>query len=123
MSSLFQDSGCCGGSNTSAAATNTSKCKGCVCQVLNQLANLTPANICEVGTRQRLLIKQKGTSTPVSMDGSGTPTVFTLISFDPNNCCAVFTFEEMSATSPTTTVTRTFIEDCRSIAGIACING
>lgn len=121
MSSLFQDSGCCGGNNTAAAAAT--RCKGCICRVLQQLVNQTEANICRVGVRQQLLIKQKGTSTPVSLDGSGTPTVFTLQSFDPENCCVVFTFEEMSATSPTQMVTRTFIEDCRSIAGIVCING
>lgn len=117
MSSLFQDGGCCGGNNTSAAATT--KCKGCVCQALQQLANENEANFCQIGSPQKLLIKQKGTSMPVSLDGSGTPTVFTLQRFNPENCCAVFTFEDMSDSQ---TVTRTFIEDCRSIAGIVCIN-
>jgi hypothetical protein len=120
MSSLFEDGGCgCGGKRREAAAET--KCKGCVCQILNQLANETPADICEIGNRQRLLIKQKGTSTPVSLDGTGTPTVFTLERFDPETCCAVFSFEMMTGTTPTTMVRRTFIEDCRSIAGIVCL--
>lgn len=116
MSSLFQDGGCCGGNTSPAATTN---CKGCVCSVLQQLINQSEANICQIGTPQKVLIKQKGTSMPVSLDGSGTPTVFTLQKFDPTNCCAVFTFED---TSVSPSVMRTFIEDCRSIAGIVCMN-
>jgi hypothetical protein len=118
MSSLFQDSTCCGGKKDVAGTT---KCKGCICELLNQLANQNIGDICAIGRRQRLLIKQKGTSTPVSLDGTGAPTVFELERFDPESCCAVFTFEDMTGTSPVTTVRRTFIEDCRSIAGVVCI--
>jgi hypothetical protein len=121
MSSLFNDSGCCNGKTAAA-----NKCKGCICELLDQLANRqSVGNLCALGQRQRLLIKQKGTSTPVSLDGTGDPTVFTLERFDPESCCAVFSFEDFNGTTPTTPVNgvrRTFIEDCRSIAGVVCID-
>ncbi|HET7626775.1 MAG TPA: hypothetical protein VFK44_00120 [Bacillales bacterium] len=116
MSSLFQDS-CCGSDDQ----RNKTKCKGCICELLNQLANQKVSDLCSLGERQTFLIKQKGTSTPVSLDGTGTPTEFQLERFDPETCCAVFSFEEMTGGSPVRTERRTFIEDCRSIAGIVCL--
>lgn len=117
MSSLFQDGdcGCYGGKKD---VGNSTKCKGCVCELLSQLDKQSIGDICDMGSRQQLLIKQKGTAMPVSLDGTGTPTVFTLERFDYDSCCAVFSFD---GTSSTGTVRRTFIEDCRSIAGIVCL--
>ncbi|TCP23785.1 hypothetical protein EV207_1288 [Scopulibacillus darangshiensis] len=117
MSSLFNDGCGCSGKTESA---NT-KCKGCVCELLAQLDDRRVSDFCTNGGRQRLLIKNKGAAQPVSLDGTGVPTEFTLENFDRDNCCAVFSFEMMTGTSPVTTVRRTFIEDCRSIAGIACL--
>lgn len=117
MSSLFDGTSC---SNTRQQSSRK-KCNSCICDLLNQLANQSIGNICSMGTRQRVLIKNKGTSQPVSLDGTGTPTVFTVERFDPENCCAVFSFTEIVDTSPLETVQRVFIEDCRSIAGIACL--
>ncbi|RST76322.1 hypothetical protein D4T97_005995 [Siminovitchia acidinfaciens] len=70
---------------------------------------------------QRILIINKGSSTPVSLDGSNTPTQFTVMCFDPDNCCATFSFEEIVDTSPMKMVPRIFIADCRSIAGIVSL--
>lgn len=118
MSSLFNDG--CGCDGKTESAENT-KCNSCICKLLSQLDNRNVGDFCTMGSRQRLLIKNKGAAQPVSLDGSGVPTEFTLEKFDNENCCAVFSFETMTGTSPVTTVRRTFIEDCRSIAGIACL--
>jgi hypothetical protein len=116
MSSLFNDS-CC----DSTKGAQTTKCKGCVCQTLNQLANRNMGDICSMGRPQRVLIVNKGTDEPLFLNGSTNPTEFTLVRFDPESCCAVFTFEVPDATQPDARATRTFVTDCRSIAGIICL--
>ncbi|MGG3800908.1 hypothetical protein [Metabacillus fastidiosus] len=97
-------------------------CKGCICSFFHKLSHHETGDLCSIGQPRRFLIKQKGTSTPVSLDGTGTPTEFTFQRFDRKTCCVIFTFEEVVSTSPLTTVTRTFIEDCQQIAGIVCLN-
>jgi hypothetical protein len=118
MSSLFNDS-CCGGNKGTAGAA---KCKGCVCQTLNQLANRDMGDICAVGRPQRVLIINKGTGEPLFLMGSTEPTEFTLVRFDPETCCAIFTYEVPDATEPDARDTLTYVTDCRSIAGIVCVN-
>lgn len=117
MTSLFDSTS----SHGNTQRPNKKKCNSCICQLLNQLANGNMGDLCSVGRREKVLIKNKGTSTPASLDGTGTPTEFTVERFDPNNCCAVFSFKEIIETSPLETVKRIFIEDCRSIAGIVCL--
>lgn len=117
MSSLFHD-GCCG----QTGAAGKTKCKGCVCQVLNQLANQNMGDICRVGRPQRVLLVNKGTDEPLFLNGSTQPTEFTLVRFDPETCCAIFTYEVPDATEPDATDVRTFITDCRSLAGVVCLD-
>ncbi|WP_137789842.1 hypothetical protein [Bacillus sp. E(2018)] len=113
MSSLFKGS-CCGG-NGEAAGGSRSKCKSCVCELLNTIAN-TNGNFCNLATQQRLLIVLKGASTPLSLGGETTPTIFTLLRFDEEGCCAVFSYLDA-----TTATNQTFVIDCRCICGIVCV--
>lgn len=116
MSSLFHDGNCSG--TQGAAGT---KCKGCVCETLNQLANRRTGDICRMGRPQRILVVNKGTRLPLFLEGSTEPTEFTVVDFDPQNCCAILTYEVPVADPTDTRETRTYITDCRSIAGISCI--
>jgi hypothetical protein len=90
------------------------KCTGCICQLLKEYASSKEDH-------PYFLIVNKGTSQPISLDGSNTPTQFTLESFDPKTCCAVFSFEDILDTSPLITVRRCFTENCHEIAGIVCL--
>ncbi len=104
MSSLFNDSASC----------KKATCNGCVCGLLNDLANNT-GSMCTLGMMQQVLIIPKGSSAPLDLSGDTVPTVFTVVRFNPETCCATFSYED-------TLVTRPYISDCRSIAGIVCLN-
>ena len=93
------------------------ECTGSLCHLLKELSTLNHTN----GTQPLLLITHKGTSHPLSLDGSYTPTQFTLETFDSKTCCAVFSFEDLLDTSPLKTVRRSFVENCHEIAGIAIL--
>ncbi|MFC7371820.1 hypothetical protein ACFQPF_09030 [Fictibacillus iocasae] len=119
MGSLFNHSSCgCGSSN--AGAAEHKKSEGCVCEVLNQLANTT-TNLCSSGANTRVLIVNKGTSTPLDLLGLTTPTEFTVARFDAETSCAVFTYQDVNGAGDT--ITRTYVTDCRCICGIVCLNG
>ncbi|MFC7394386.1 hypothetical protein [Scopulibacillus cellulosilyticus] len=109
--SLFDND--CGCTKREKDHCNT-KCEGCVCGLLSRLENKDDHH-----PRQKLLILNKGTSQPVSVDGMD-PTIFTLKRFNRETCCAEFSFDNqlMDSATGSTPVTGTLIEDCRSIAGI-----
>ncbi|ANC76672.1 hypothetical protein ABE65_007605 [Fictibacillus phosphorivorans] len=113
MSSLFKGS-CCGG-NGEAAGGSRSRNKSCVCELLHNIAN-TNGNFCSMAAQQRLLIVLKGASTPLSLGGETTPTIFTLVRFDDDSSCAVFSYLDA-----TTGLNQTFVIDCRCICGIVCV--
>ncbi|MDQ0218924.1 hypothetical protein ELQ35_10395 [Peribacillus cavernae] len=94
------------------------KCKGCVCEALTQLANQKA----ESGQLKRLFIVNKGTSSPLSLDGTGNPTVFTLVGFDSETGCFEFSYEDdMNSTTPYVSATGSFIAGGHSIAGITIL--
>jgi hypothetical protein len=113
MSSLFKGS-CCGG-NDDAAEGARSKLKGCVCELLNDIAN-TNGNFCNLANQQRLNLVLKGASTPLQLGGDTTPTIFTLLRFDPRSHCAVFSYLDA-----TTQTNQTFVIDCRCLCGVVCV--
>lgn len=119
MSSLFHDGHC---SCKECTSKGTSKCKGCVCEVLHQLAHRRIGDICQAGRAQRVLITNKGTQQPLFLDGSTQPTEFTVADFDPETCCAILTYEVPAVGEPNNRETRTYIADCRSIAGVVCVS-
>lgn len=86
-----------------------------VCQILHQLLN-------EKGNHRQkpeLLIVNKNTLSPLSLDGTGNPTVFSLERYDPDTLCYVFSYEdELNGTTPYESVIGTYTTDCHSIAGI-----
>ena len=111
--SLFNNGSCCGNGNT--AGTTKSKCGGCVCELLNQLANARMnGNFCTMGQPQVVQLVLKGADEPLSVAYNGV-TDFTVVSFDPETCCAVFSFRQ------TEYETRTIVLDCRCICGIICV--
>ena len=111
--SLFNNGSCCGNGNT--AGTTKSKCGGCVCELLNQLANARMnGNFCSMGQQQVVQLVLKGAQEPLSV-APGQATDFTVVSFDPETCCAVFSFRQ------TGNETRTIVLDCRCICGIICV--
>jgi hypothetical protein len=92
--------------------------KGCVCELLDQIANGGDMDFfseCE----NKLLLLNKYTSQPVSVDGMD-PTVFTLESFDPETGLGVFSFdrEMLDSASESIPVKGTFIECCDNISGV-----
>ncbi|KAB2335576.1 hypothetical protein [Bacillus mesophilum] len=91
--------------------TCTEKCEGCVCVHLKNLSQ-------DKGSRKYgILLKDKGANEPISLDGTGMPTVFFFDKLDKDSCCIFFRFEDMSGTTPMTTVWKTFIVDCQSLSG------
>lgn len=121
MSSLFNDGDC--GCNSGNAEKGKGKCKGCVCQILNELSNWDTGNICTIGRPQRVLIVNKGCCSPLDLGGSTTPTEFTVAKFDPDTCCAVLTYEIPSTGANGGRETRAYVTDCRSIAAVTCLEG
>lgn len=93
------------------------KCTGSLCKVLKDILAGSHSN----GTQPSLLIINKGTSQPLSLDGNYTPTLFTLESFDSETCLAVLSFEDLLDTSPLKTVRRSFLVNSHDIAGIAIL--
>ncbi|WP_130295872.1 hypothetical protein [Fictibacillus sp. BK138] len=83
---------------------------------MNQLANARMnGNFCTMGQQQVVQLVPKGSSETLRVTGGGGPgTDFTLVSFDPETCCAVFSFRSGSET-------RTMVIDCRCLCGIICI--
>lgn len=115
MSSLFEDDYVI----RKQSVPVQSKCEDCVCELLKKILN----DSLEVFNHQKLLIINKNTSHPVSVDGMD-PTIFTLESLDSETCCAVFCFksELIDSTSGTTPISGTLVEDCRNIAGVILID-
>ncbi|MBH0170572.1 hypothetical protein [Fictibacillus sp. 18YEL24] len=118
--SLFNNGSCCGNGNT--AGTTKSKCGGCVCELLNQLANARmTGNFCTMGQQQVVQLILKGASDPLGV-APGQATDFTVVSFDPETCCAVFSFRQGGPGAPSGgNETRTIVLDCRCICGIICV--
>ncbi|WP_077615589.1 hypothetical protein [Caenibacillus caldisaponilyticus] len=115
MSSLFDD-GCLPCHSDGDGKT---KCKGGVCELLNQLANQRVGSLCALGQTPQLLLVNKGTDVPLALGGTTTPTLFSLVRYDPKSCCAVLTYQETVGTGQ---VTRTYVTDCRALAGVSCLN-
>jgi len=92
--------------------------KSYVCELLDQIANSDDMDLLS-GFENKLLLLNKSTSQPVSVDGME-PTVFTLESFDPDTGVGVFSFdrEMMDSDLESIPVKGTFIECCDNIAGI-----
>jgi len=98
-----------------------SHCDEPICELLK---SLTKHTICDFGigiegTKQKLFVLNKGTSQPISVDGTD-PTVFTLENFDPKDCLAVFSFkkEELDSSVGVTNVKGTLVIDCNEIGGL-----
>ncbi|GGB58476.1 hypothetical protein [Fictibacillus barbaricus] len=113
--SLFNNDSCCGG-DTAGKTREKSKCSGCVCEILDQLANHRfKGNLCTMGGQQRVRLVLKGADEGLDVTGGGGPaTDFTIVSFDPRTCCLVVTHEEGNDTL-------TSVFDCRCICGIICV--
>lgn len=88
------------------------QCEGCICELLIKLS------MSEGAKKHGIILKDKGSNEPISLDGTGMPTVFFFDKLDEDSCCIFFRFEDMSGTTPMTTVWRTFIVDCQSLSGI-----
>ncbi|MEW4267125.1 hypothetical protein Q0N30_25875 [Priestia megaterium] len=101
-----------------ACKDNESICKSCVCELLNQIANKEGVDLI-IGHENKVLLLNKHTSQPISVDGMD-PTIFTLEKFNPETCCAIFSFdrEMMDSTTGSTPVKGKFIEDCSNISGV-----
>lgn len=113
MSSLFND-GCC----QQKGDTVKTKCKGCACDFFRQLSDQL-TGFCNTTGIQTFIIVLKGTNAPLNLGGTTTPTLFRFVTFDPKDCCVVLAYD---ITVDSTTVTRNYITDCRSIAGVSCVN-
>ncbi|WP_144701870.1 hypothetical protein [Fictibacillus phosphorivorans] len=94
--------------------SNLSKCGGCACCILKNLAQQISSQ-CNSSLNPSLFLLNKGTREPIRLiSGEGdNSTVFQLLKFDPDSCCAYFTYVDNLG------VTRTFIIDCRDISFIA----
>ncbi|MEH7520623.1 hypothetical protein V7199_23580 [Priestia megaterium] len=92
--------------------------KSCVCELLDQIANTDDMDFLSEH-ENKLLLLNKYTSQPVSVDGMD-PTVFTLESFNPETGLGVFSFdrEMMDSESESIPVKGTFVECCDNIAGV-----
>lgn len=104
----------CGNCNSHHPCKNkhNGECGGCVCELLRGLSNADGVN------KHGILLKDKGANEPISLDGTGMPTVFFLEKLDECSCCLFFRFEDISGTTPMTTIWKTFIVDCQSLSGI-----
>lgn len=96
-------------------------CDTPICELLKSIMkhSLCDFGIGLEGCKQKLFILNKGTSQPISVDGTD-PTVFILEDFDPKRCLAVFSFkkEELDSSVGVTSVRGTFVTDCNNIGGI-----
>lgn len=92
-------------------------CEGCICQMLCKLGSNQGVKL----TNNRFYLKDKGTSEPLSLDGTGMPTLFHLVDFVEGSCCAIFEFEDMSGTTPIVSVKRKYITDCHNLGGIVIV--
>ncbi|MGE1198502.1 hypothetical protein ACQJ18_27860 [Priestia megaterium] len=92
--------------------------KSSVCELLDQIANTDDMDFFSEH-ENKLLLLNKYTSQPVSVDGMD-PTVFTLESFNPETGLGVFSFdrEMMDSDSESIPVKGTFVECCDNIAGV-----
>lgn len=92
--------------------------KSCVSELLDQIANTGDMDFLSEH-ENKLLLLNKYTSQPVSVDGMD-PTVFTLESFNPETGLGVFSFdrEMMDSDSESIPVKGTFVECCDNIAGV-----
>lgn len=104
----------CGNSKDDHPCKNehNGQCGGCVCQLLKNLSKVEGAQ------KHGILLKDKGANEPISLDGTGMPTVFFFDRRTDSSCCVCFRFEDMSGTTPMTTVWKTFVVDCQSLSGI-----
>ena len=112
--SLFDDT--CLGRNVVNSINN---CEGCVCDILsglnkhcNQLAsNETIVNL-----------QYKGTDGFVALGSGANPnaTNFTFVSFNPENCCATFEYQQAGGGQGNGGMTtRRYIVDCRCLCAIS----
>ncbi|MQR96731.1 hypothetical protein [Fictibacillus phosphorivorans] len=67
-----------------------------------------------MGQQQVVQLVLKGADGALGVS-PGQATDFTVVSFDPETCCAVFSFRQ------TGNETRTIVLDCRCICGIICV--
>jgi hypothetical protein len=96
------------------------ECTGCFCEILHDLVNEDT----KTGQQRKMLIVNKGTTSPLSIDGTGNPTIFTLVKSDPATSSFVFTYDDdFNGTTPYAPVTGTFLIYCHAIAGISFIDG
>jgi hypothetical protein len=117
--SLFNNGSCCG-NNTAGTTQTKTKCGGCVCELLNQLANArNNGDFCTLAQTmaqpQAFLIIVKGSNEPLGVS-PGQPDEFTLLSFDPETCCAIFATVPQGMQTP-----QTVVLDCRCICGLVCV--
>ncbi|MCA0987849.1 hypothetical protein [Guptibacillus algicola] len=107
MRSLFDDT-CCGKSPTS-------NCKGCVCNVLQRMANGNNCDIWEDNMTVVYLLP-KGQTGYMYMSGEYDPTPFTFMGMESNSCCARFRYTDVNGNP------RTAIIDCSTLAGISRVS-
>jgi hypothetical protein len=99
---------------TNCGCSNHSKCDGCACCILKNLAQQVSTQ-CDSSANPSILLLNKGTRDPIRLTAGlqNNSTTFQLLKFDPDSCCAYFSYvDDLS-------VTRTFIIDCRNISFIA----
>ncbi len=97
------------------------QCNNCICKLLSNMFWQQNTDFCDVERCERFLIKEKGTSEPISLDGSGMPTVFKLEKSLDNSCCVIFSYQDMGGTTPMVPIRRKFVVDCQSLSGIVCL--
>ncbi|MGN2275044.1 hypothetical protein [Priestia megaterium] len=97
---------------------NESICKSFICELLGQIANKEDIDFI-ANCEKNLLLLNKNTSQPISVDGMD-PTIFTLESFNPETCRAIFSFdrETMDSTTGSTPAKGRFIGDCSNLSGV-----
>ncbi|MEB1806291.1 MAG: hypothetical protein LPK26_03115 [Bacillaceae bacterium] len=119
--SLFDD--CCCSSKKHDKKRDLLNCEGCVCAVLNQLQHSQTKNAFTTGATPQVNLLVKGTNEFVDLqDAMGNRTNFTFVSFNPETCCATFTYRSPgTGTPPGPDQTKTIIFDCRSLAAISPI--
>ncbi|MBY6036302.1 hypothetical protein KUV80_06545 [Fictibacillus nanhaiensis] len=113
MGSLFNHGSCCGNTH----GKKELKCKGCVCELLNDLVNT--ADLCRLGEPTLIRVIPKGADEPLDVNGSDYGTEFTLVRFDPETCCVVLSY--YTGVRPSG-YTQTVVLDCRCLCGVICVN-
>lgn len=117
MSSLFQDGGCSSCKDPENSSHSRSRCNGSVCDFFRSLEE-NIADFCNTTGNQQFILVTKGDGV-LNLGGTTTPTLFRFVTFDSRNCTAVLSYD---VTVGATTATRNLIIDCRSIAGVSCVN-